>query len=60
MIIIDVFGISDPAFWLGLAVILAIVEAATVGLIISIICFFDCILYFTHSCQTFDKEMVKP
>jgi membrane protein implicated in regulation of membrane protease activity len=30
---INIFGISDPAFWLGLAVILAIVEAATAGLI---------------------------
>lgn len=33
MIIIELFGVSYPAFWLGLAVILAIIEAATAGLI---------------------------
>lgn len=33
MIIIELFGLSYPAFWLGLAVILAIIEAATAGLI---------------------------
>ncbi len=30
---IDISGISYPAFWLGLAVVLAIVEAATAGLV---------------------------
>ncbi|MGE5604309.1 MAG: NfeD family protein [Bacteroidota bacterium] len=33
MSIIDIFGISHPAFWLGMAVVLSIVEAVTAGLV---------------------------
>lgn len=33
MIKIDTLGVSYPAFWLGLAIVLSIVEAATAGLV---------------------------
>lgn len=33
MSIIDLSGISYPAFWLGLAIVLGVIEAATVGLV---------------------------
>jgi len=29
----DIFGISYPAFWLGLAIVLSVVEAVTAGLV---------------------------
>ncbi len=33
MIVIEIFGVSYPAFWLGLAIVLSIIEAATAGLV---------------------------
>ena len=29
----DIFGISHPAFWLGLAIVLSVIEAVTAGLV---------------------------